>query len=938
MTGDMGGSSVWLVLDETEAAGASEPARWAADVLADAIARRGAAVRRAARLQDVAASPVAVQPGAAPLVVLASGAHSHAARRLAGAAGVILPEESESLTFVRHHHEGHDVLLAAGADARGLAYALLELADRVAHSIAPDTGAAGAIAALASVAASGHVVERPHTRIRSCMRLFTSDVEDLPWFHDRAFWQDYLTALATDRFNRFHLAFGIGFDFARRMRDSYFYFTYPFLFDVPGYSVRVRGVGAGEQARNLESLRAIARETKRRGLHFQLGVWANVYEFEDSPDVNHPIEGLTPETHAPYCRDAIRRLLQEVPEIDGLTLRIHGESGIPEGSYDFWRTLLDGIATCGRQVEIDMHAKGIDQRMIDLGLETGQPLLVSPKFWAEHMGLPYHQADIRAVERPGPATGQHARLMALSIGSRRFTRYGYADLLNTDRRHGVLFRIWPGTHRLLLWGDESTGRAYGRAFTFGGADGADLFEPLSFSGRRGSGHRNGRNPYADESLWTDGPHDAWRTYRLTYRMWGRLLYEPDADAEAWRRLLRADFRAGAAAAEAALSSASRILPLITTAHHPSAANNHYWPEIYTNQPIVTLADLRVAAGDSTPPASRGPSGGREASVEGAASEPDTRPHPYSDTARPKRFSNVSALDPETFCSVDEYVDETLRSAPSGRYTPADVAAWLDQLADDALARLSDAAQRVPDATAPPFRRLEADIRIECAIGRFFAAKLRAALGYALHDRTGDAACLRLGLEHYRAARAAWEATVAAGAVYKDDLTFGPEAQLRGHWRDRLPAIDQDIEDMATLLRAAERRGVSGGTTAGDPAVILAGLIARRRPEGDLDLAPCELRPGQPLTVDVSAPSPNATARLHYRHVTQAERYVVAEMERAGIAGDAGDRLRATIPAAYTNSVYPLQFFVEVHDGAEAWRWPGLGPDLAGTPYRVLMPA
>ena len=45
-----------------------------------------------------------------------------------------------------------------------------------------------------------------------------------------------------------------------------------------------------------------------------------------------------------------------------MALRIHGESGIAEGSYDFWQTVFDGVARCGRKVEIDLHAKGIDQR------------------------------------------------------------------------------------------------------------------------------------------------------------------------------------------------------------------------------------------------------------------------------------------------------------------------------------------------------------------------------------------------------------------------------------------------------------------------------------------------------------------------------------------------------------------------------------------------
>ncbi len=59
------------------------------------------------------------------------------------------------------------------------------------------------------------------------MRLFASDVEDRGWFHDRSFWPPYLDMLVTQRFNRFNLAFGLGYDFARQLRDTYFYFPYP---------------------------------------------------------------------------------------------------------------------------------------------------------------------------------------------------------------------------------------------------------------------------------------------------------------------------------------------------------------------------------------------------------------------------------------------------------------------------------------------------------------------------------------------------------------------------------------------------------------------------------------------------------------------------------------------------------------------------------------
>ena len=125
----------------------------------------------------------------------------------------------------------------------------------------------------------------------------------------------------------------------------------------------------------------------------------------------------------------MRALLQAVPEIGGVTLRVHGESGVEEGSYDFWKHVFDGVGTCGRRVEIDLHAKGMDDKMIDTAQSAGQPLRISPKYWAEHLGLPYHQADIRALERPKPNAANATGLMKLSAGSRSFLRYGYGDLM-----------------------------------------------------------------------------------------------------------------------------------------------------------------------------------------------------------------------------------------------------------------------------------------------------------------------------------------------------------------------------------------------------------------------------------------------------------------------------------------------------------------------------
>jgi hypothetical protein len=70
--------------------------------------------------------------------------------------------------------------------------------------------------------------------------------------------------------------------------------------------------------------------------------------------------------------------------------------------------------------------------------------------------------------------------------------------------------------------------------------------------------------------------------------------------------------------------------------------------------------------------------------------------------------------------------------------------------------------------------------------------------------------------------------------------------------------------------------------------------------------------------------------MHYRHVNQAERFESVEMEPWS------GTFRATIPAAYTDSPYPLQYYFEVRESAEkAWLYPGFAPDLGNQPYFVV---
>ncbi|HEX4064565.1 MAG TPA: hypothetical protein VHZ09_00975 [Acidobacteriaceae bacterium] len=881
---------ICVLLDGADAVAGSGPVRRAAQQLSQALAVKGAHAEIVASPEDAAG---------ANFVVVAARPQSKMARGFSpGSTGWRgqEPEGAESLRMTQGQVGQTSALLVEATDALGFVYALLELAERVEHGEGARSG----------LTLAHPMEERPANETRSVGRYFCCELEDKPWYYDKDFWGGYLDTLVASRFNRFCFAFGLEYDFPRGVTDDYFHFPYPYLVEVPGYAdvrvVQLRNaegqvlatpvaVSGEERRRNLETLQFIAAETAARGLHFQLGIWTHAYAWTDSPNAYHRIEGLTPETHAAYCRDALAILLRECPEIQGLTMRVHGESGIPEGDYGFWRTLFEAVRGCGRTVEIDMHAKGVDPTMIGIATATGMPVKLGAKFSAEHQSLGYQQADIRALEIPhgnAPASGP----FRLSGGSRLFTRYGYADYLAEGAPYRLWFRLWPGTQRHLLSCDPETAAAYGRAAHFCGAAGLDICEPLMFKGREGSGAPGGRCAYADGTL---NPDQDWKKFEMFYRVWGRKLYAPDADAETWRRVMRRDFGRGAEPVEHSLAEASRMLALVTSAHLSSASNHAFWPELNTNMPVVL---------------------GSEKS-------------PYGDTPEPKCFGTVSPLDPQLFSTVVEHADDLLAERPDPKVSPVLVAVWLEDMAAASAAALREARMTADRPGAAEFRRIEEDVLIQIGLGTFFAKKLRSAVLWEIWQKTGDAGAGKLARSQYQEGRAAW-ATMAerAKGVYRADIGYGDVPMRRGCWMDRLPAIDVDL---AAMQAAVEAKG--GGSAGQAEKAVHAAMGRPTLPVLDMLHTPAEsFTPGQPLEVKLSAPADLApastTVRLHYRHANQAERWQSVEMER-------GPGYHGAIPAEYTQSAFPLEYYFEVQRGNEAWMVPGFNGTLSNQPYYAV---
>lgn len=847
-------ASVTIVLPGTDTA---PPVRWAAAELQNALARRNVE----ARIADTAQSGI---------VINVFGAGLPGTRELP----VELPEAPESFVLVRQG----DIITAWGSDTRGLVFALTELADRVRFAPGQDL-----------FEGTFPLVEQPSARVRSMSRLFCSEQEDKVWFYDRQQWREYLSMLAANRFNRFSLALGFGYNYPYHnpwITDVYFYFPYPYLLNLPGHDVRVEELPDDERELNLEMLKFIGQEAAKRGLEFQLALWTQRYDFDDVPRANYTVTGITKDNLAPYCREAITTLLKEVPEITGLTFRVHVEGGIAEGEYGFWEEAFAGVAAAGRPIEIDMHGKGLDHRMIGIARASGMPIAASPKYLAEHMGPPYHQSAIRDKEYP-PEVARSEREQ-LSEGSRKFLRYSYGDLLTADKDYKVIYRIWPGTQRVLLWGDPEFAAGYGRSSIFAGSDGVEWCEPLGFKGRMGTGIPGGRFNYQKQGL---ASRYDWQKYDYQYRVWGRLLYNPDAPRGSWMRYLTKTCGDTAEACEKGLSWASRVLPLVTLAHGPSASNNHYWPEVYTNLALIEGSGRRAYGFD----------------MEG-----------------PVRFGNAPTFDPAFFANAREYIELLLNGKASHRYTPLDVADWLDEMAHGCESAVLKATGTKSFGNIA-VQRMIVDIQICAGLARFFAERFRAACWAELFVATKVTTLMNRVIDHANRSLMAWEKIADTSRdLYMDDLTYGPQSWLRGSWHSRLPEMRAELADLESL-----RGGGSYESVRAEPAVAatIAALEARQPVSSSASSvhgAPT-FKPGEDFVVRFAGEA-DGEPLLHYRHVNQAERWISLPMRQRE------DSFVAAIPGDYTRSKYHLQYFVSFARNRRNFLSPGLQPNLANEPY------
>ena len=309
------------------------------------------------------------------LIVAGLGDGSGPASNLLDATGVVLPEGPESLAIKNTTLEGKRALLVAGSDDRGLMYALLDVADRIDWSTDPYD----------PLSEVRDATEKPFMPERA-LSIYTMHRKTFEqFFYDEEYWAKYLDMLAENRFNTFALLLGY---------ENWGYFAppYPFFFDVDGYpDIHVVGLTAEEQQKNLKALNRLIEMTHERGLDFTLGIWDHIYRGGVQGPTEHAnqptpgvVWGLTADNLVPYTKTALTKFLREVPNIDAIQFRMHGESGLRRSEMeDFWTDVYRIMKASGGNIRFDARAKNFPDSLIDLAFEVGVPIRICTKVWME---------------------------------------------------------------------------------------------------------------------------------------------------------------------------------------------------------------------------------------------------------------------------------------------------------------------------------------------------------------------------------------------------------------------------------------------------------------------------------------------------------------------------------------------------------------------------
>ncbi|MGE5610803.1 MAG: hypothetical protein ACM359_16250 [Bacillota bacterium] len=792
------------------------------------------------------------------LLVAGLGDSGGPCARLLRSSGRSLPLGPETLHIQKTEVGAKPTWLLAGSDDRGLMYALLDVADRVAWSTDPGD----------PLREVREITERPDAPERA-LSIYT--MNRTYWesrFYDEAYWVRYLEMLAKNRFNSLVIIFGYE-------NGGFLAPAYPYFFDVEQFpDVRMVGITPQEQHRNLAALNRLIDLAHAHGINVTLGLWDHIYRGgvqgggipgadrvtkEPTPGL---VWGVNEKNLTSYTKAALEKFVRVIPKVDAIQFRMHDESGLRSSEQEaFWGDVFAMMKKASPKLRLDLRAKGLPDSVIQSAIDTGIPFRITTKYWMEQMGMPFHSTHI-------------------NVQNQRNRRHSYADMLRYPQRYKMHWRLWNGgTSRVLLWGDPDYARRFVESTHLYDGDGFEVNEPLCT--------KMEAQPHDMKPFDLLKPQYRYYDYEFErywhfFQVFGRLGYNPNTPPEVWHREFQKRFGPEAAPyVEKGLHQASRVLPRILAACYPYG----YFPMTRGWAEKQRLGDL-----------------------------------PY--------YAKAEGSDIQQFASYDEEAKNLMEGGETAKTRPPQTSRWLEQTAREILTQVAEAKKKIGDRRNKESDSTIVDLKILANLALFHSRRIPAAVSYRLFDRTKDPAALDEAIWHEKLAIDAWRQLVAAaGDVYAEDLMFGVrEANLCGHWRDELAALEKGL----TALQEQRAKLASKGST----------LAPQYRPaafSGDIDPPTVEHAPvrlaaaGKPLTISARVQDASGVkwVRLRYRSVNQHEDYRTLPMTPSGATGE----YQATAPAEHVVPSFDFMYFIEVMDNAGNGQ---IYPDLnRETPYIVV---
>jgi hypothetical protein len=612
-----------------------------------------------------------------------------------------------------------------------------------------------------------------------------------------------------------------------------------------------------------------------RGLKFTVGIWDHIYrggvqgggipgaDEATKKPVPGLVWGVTGENLVPYTKAALAKFVTQVPGLDAIQFRMHDESGLKNSEQEAF----------WRDV-FQMIKRAAPNLRLDLRAK-GLPDSVIQS--AAQAGVPFRITTKYWMEQMGlPFHPTH-----INRENQFDRRHSYADMLRYPQTYKMHWRLWNGgTARVLLWGDPDYARRFAESSHLYDGDGFEVNEPLC---TKMEAQPHDAKPFDVLTAGHRYYDYEFERYWHFYQVFGRLGYDTNTSAEVWHREFERRFgKVAAPFLERGLHRASWVLPRIVASCYPYSAfpMTRGWAE---KQRLGDLPDYAKAEGS----------------------------------------------DIEQFASFDEEARMLIEGGETAKVRPAENSRWFAEASAEIGADVAEAEKQIGDARSKEFASTVVDLKVLANLALFHSRRIPAAVSYRLFERTKDPEALAAAIAHEQNAEAAWRQIIsAAGDFYADDLMMGVRgADLCGHWRDELAALERgivqlqhqqaDLKPKGTAKLAPRFQSVS---TTGN----YSALKVRHRPVVSATI-------GQPLTIsaDVSGPEGVKWVRVRYRSVNQREDYKTLQM----VATAEGDRYKAVIPAEDIKPTWDLMYFIEVMDQQGNGR---IHPDLnIETPYIVV---